>query len=109
MHLREQAGLTQQELAEKLNVQQGNIAFWERWNKPPRSEVLPTLARALGVSVNELLGITPPKPKRIVAKGRLQQVFEKASHLPRRQQQKVTEIVELFVDRHGGNGNNGRS
>ncbi len=38
-NLREAAGLTQKELAERLHVQQSNISFWERWDKPPRGEV----------------------------------------------------------------------
>ena len=39
----------------------------------------------------------PPKPKKQAAKGRLQLVFESASRLPRRQQEKVAEFVEAFV------------
>jgi transcriptional regulator with XRE-family HTH domain len=102
--LREAAGLTQQQLAEKLGVQQSNIAFWERWDKPPRGEVLPKLAEALSVSTDALLGVTPPKPKKQAAKGRLQLVFEAASKLPRRQQEKVAEFVEAFVKQQA-NGN----
>lgn len=98
--LREAAGLTQQQLADKLGVQQSNIAFWERWEKPPRGEVLAKLADALAVSVDVLLGVTPPKPKRQAAKGRLQHVFESASNLPRRQQQKIAEVVEALIAQH---------
>jgi len=47
--------------------------------------------------VDELLGVIPIKPKRTVAKGRLQQVFESASRLPRRQQQKIAEVVQALV------------
>ncbi len=97
---REAAGLTQHQLAEKLQVHQTNIAFWEHGDKPPRGEVLPSLAKALDVKVDELLGMTPTKPKRPVAKGKLQQVFEEAAKLPRRQQQKVAEFVEGFVKLH---------
>lgn len=97
---REAAGLTQHQLAEKLQVHQTNIAFWEHGDKPPRGEVLPSLAKALRVNVDELLGITQIKPKRPIAKGKLQQVFEEAAKLPRRQQQKVAEFVEGFVKLH---------
>jgi transcriptional regulator with XRE-family HTH domain len=98
--LREAAGLTQQQLADLIGVDQSNIAFWERWGKAPRGEVLPKMAHALGVSVDTLLGVTPPKPKRQAAKGRLQLVFETASRLPRRQQQKIVEVVEALVAQH---------
>ena len=95
--LRQAAGLSQSQLAEKGGVNASNIAFWELSGTPPRGEVLPKLAHALGVSVDALLGVTPPKPKKQAAKGRLQLVFESASKLPRRQQQKIAEVVEALV------------
>ena len=99
--LRQAAGLSQSQLADKVGVNASNIAFWELSGTPPRGEVLPTMAQALGVSVDELLGVTPPKPKKQAAKGRLQQVFESASKLPRRQQQKIAGVVEALVAQHG--------
>jgi transcriptional regulator with XRE-family HTH domain len=98
--LRQAAGLTQVQLAERIGVHPSNIGYWELSGTPPRGEVLPKLALALGVSVDALLGVTPPKPKKQAAKGRLQLVFEAASKLPRRQQDKVAEFVEAFVNQH---------
>ena len=98
--LRQAAGLTQIQLADKLGVHPSNIGFWELSGTPPRGEVLPKMANALGVSVDTLLGVTPTKPKRQAAKGRLQSVFEAASKLPRRQQEKVAEFVGAFVKQH---------
>ena len=98
--LRQAAGLTQIQLADKLGVHPSNIGFWELSGTPPRGEVLPKMANALGVSVDALLGVTPPKPKRQAAKGRWQSVFEAASKLPRRQQEKVAEFVGAFVKQH---------
>jgi len=95
--LRQSAGLTQMQLADKVGVHHSSIAFWELSGTPPRGEVLPKLAGALGVSIDILLNVTPPKPKKQAAKGRLQRVFENASMLPRRQQAKVAEFVEAFV------------
>ena len=57
------------------------------------------MAKVLGVTVEELLG--EPKPRRVVTPGgRLHQVFESASRLPRREQQKLAEFVKLFVTQH---------
>lgn len=100
VELRQTAGLTQMQLAERLGIHHSNIAFWELSGTPPRGEVLPRMAAALGVSVDALLGVTPPKPKRQAAKGRLQLVFEAAATLPRRQQEKIAEFVEAFVAQH---------
>lgn len=98
--LRQAAGLTQMQLAEKVGVHHSSIAYWELSGTAPRGEVLPKLAEALGVSIDSLLGVAPPKPKRQAAKGRLQRVFENAAKLPRRQQEKVSEFVEAFVAQH---------
>lgn len=53
------------------------------------------MAQTLGVTVDELLGVAPPK--RRVAKGQLQEVFQEASRLPRRQQQKLAEFIRVFI------------
>jgi transcriptional regulator with XRE-family HTH domain len=100
--LRETAGITQKQLAEKLGVPLSNITFWERSEKPPRAEMLPKMAEALNVSVDTLLRIEPVKPKKSIAKGRLQTVFEEVAKLPRRQQQKVVEMAEGFLSLHRG-------
>ena len=99
--LREAAGLTQKQLAEKLTVHHSNIAFWERSEKPPRGDVLPKLAEAMNVSLEVLLNATMPRAKKPVAKGRMQQMFEAASQLPRRQQLKIVDLLEPFVREHG--------
>ena len=93
--LRKDAGLSQVQLAGRVGVHASNIAFWELSGTAPRGEVLPALARELGVSIDELLGVTPQKPA--IAKGRLQEAFHAAAKLPRRQQQKIVEVVEALL------------
>jgi transcriptional regulator with XRE-family HTH domain len=54
-HLRTRKNLTQQELAALTGIPQRTIAHWERTGKlAGRKEIL-TLAKALGIAVNELL------------------------------------------------------
>jgi len=95
--LREDAGLTQKELAQKMNVPISNITFWERSDMPPRSEVLTEMAKALGVTVDIILRNKPLKPKPSVAKGRLQILFKEASQLSRRQQDKIADVIRALV------------
>ncbi|MGH9970491.1 MAG: helix-turn-helix domain-containing protein [Pyrinomonadaceae bacterium] len=59
--LRKAAGLSQYELARYVGISQANIAFWERSEKPPRSDVLPKMAEALGVSLEDLLNVNAGK------------------------------------------------
>jgi transcriptional regulator with XRE-family HTH domain len=99
--LREAAGLTMRELARQIGEDHSNIRYWETTGKIPRSDVLAPLARALGVTVEELLG--QPKPSRVSGPGgRARQLFEAVSRLPRRQQDKVLDILEPFVRQQVG-------
>ena len=52
---REKAGLTQQELADKLGVGQSAVAMWESQKALPRTDKLPVLAKVLKCSVSTLL------------------------------------------------------
>jgi hypothetical protein len=59
-------------------------------------DVLAPMAKALGVTVQDLLG--EPRPGRaLVPGGKLGQVFEQVSKLPRRQQDKIIEVVNALV------------
>jgi transcriptional regulator with XRE-family HTH domain len=98
--LRQVKGLTQKQLAEKIGVSQQDIAYWERQAPAPRGEVLPKLAEVLEVSIDELMGMRQPKRRNEAPKGRLNRVFEAAAKLPRRQQQKIVELLEPFVREH---------
>lgn len=54
---RKEAGLTQAQLAEKINVKRYNIADWEQGRTEPSLANLVALAKALNTSVEFLLGI----------------------------------------------------
>ena len=54
--LRNQNGLSQEELAIKLNVVRQTISKWEKGLSVPDSEMLIRIAEELGTSVTELLG-----------------------------------------------------
>lgn len=103
---RKAAGLTQAELAVAVGETQVNISFWERSEKPPRSDVLPKLAAALGVSVNDLLGLTstkakpPPLQTPAGPASQVQKAFEEVRRLPRRQQQKILDVVFAMLEQH---------
>jgi transcriptional regulator with XRE-family HTH domain len=94
--LREAAGLTMRELARQIGEDHSNVRYWETTGKIPRSDVLAAMGKALGVTVEELLG--QPRPKKVLAPGgRLGRVVETISRLPRRQQNKIVDVIETFV------------
>lgn len=97
--LREAAGLSQRELARQIGQDQSNVRYWEQSGNLPRSDVLLPMAKALGVTVHELLG--EARPKGVMAPGgKLGLVFQDALRLPRRQQAKLAEFVKVFIAQH---------
>jgi transcriptional regulator with XRE-family HTH domain len=96
--LRKAAGLSQAELAKLVRVSPKTIGFWETSPVPPRSDVLPQLARALAVRVEDILGELPVEQRRPGPVGKLQRVFEQALALPRRQQDLVARFVATLVE-----------
>ena len=56
--LREKAGLTVDQLAEKSGISRTTLYSWESLDRSPVSEELPKLAESLGVTLRNLL---PPK------------------------------------------------
>jgi len=96
---REAAGLSMRELARQIGVDHSNVRYWEQSGTAPRSDVLIPMAKALGVTIDELLG--QPKPKRVITPaGKMRQLFDAASKLPRSQQEKILAILEPFVTKH---------
>lgn len=56
--MRKRAGLTQQQLADRLGVTQQSVWYYENGRREMKSSMLVAMSEALGCSVSELLGIT---------------------------------------------------
>ncbi len=52
--LRERLGMTQQELAQAAGTVQGAISYYENGTRAPSAQILPALAEALRVSIDDL-------------------------------------------------------
>lgn len=52
---RKAAGLTQEQLAKKMNVDQSAVSYWESGRTRPLRKSWKKLARVLGCSVDDLL------------------------------------------------------
>lgn len=53
--LRKASGMTQKELAEKLNVSDKSVSRWERDEGAPDLSLIPVIAEVFGVTCDELL------------------------------------------------------
>lgn len=60
--LRRQSGLTQAELAERINYSDKAVSKWERAESTPDVLTLMLLAEQFGTDMNELLGFSPAGP-----------------------------------------------
>lgn len=58
---RKKSGLTQKQLAERLNVTYVNIAQWENGRRNPKIETLRRIAAALNMSLPELIDSPPAR------------------------------------------------
>jgi transcriptional regulator with XRE-family HTH domain len=99
---REAAGLSQQQLADKLGMSQRAYSHWERRPVALRPDQLQSLAAALNIPVETLLANGDNKRRGSGPVGKMRQLFESASKLPRNQQEKVLAILQPFVREHAG-------
>ena len=66
-HLRTQAGMTQRELAEKMNIGKSTLSQYELGDRSPGIDMQQKFAKIFGVSLDFLVGLTDdraPKPER---------------------------------------------
>jgi transcriptional regulator with XRE-family HTH domain len=92
--LSEQAGLSQEQLGAKLGLSQRVYAYRERQPVALPPEQVLSLADALNVSVDDLVGANGKKKRGTGPTGKMKQLVEAASRLPRSQQQKLAAIIE---------------
>jgi transcriptional regulator with XRE-family HTH domain len=98
--LGEQAGLSQLQLAKRLGLPQRAYAYWDRNPVTFRPEQFLSLADVMNVSVEDMVGSNGSKKRGAGPTGKLKQLFEAASRLPRCQQQKIAAVLEAFVNQH---------
>ena len=91
---RQQAGLTQAQLADKLGTTQRVVTYWEREAVGLRADQLAQLAESLGVSADYFLGRAAKKARGNGPAGKARTIFERVSQLPRFQQQRILATVE---------------
>jgi transcriptional regulator with XRE-family HTH domain len=95
--LRKESHITQAQLAETLGVSQSTMNAYELGNRRVSLSALPTLAKTLGVSPEELLGETNAATKKRGPAPKLQQHMERISQLPKPRQRMVMEMLDAVL------------
>ena len=94
---RQQAGLSQLQLAAQLGLKQQAWATYENATRRLPASLLVPLAETFEVSFEELLGIESPKRKRGPVP-KLQRQFEAINQLPKGEQKFFSEMIERFLN-----------
>lgn len=96
--IREDLGLSQAQVASQLGITQTAYALWERQSVSIKLEQIEKLSETLKVPVSYLFGENEAKQRGKGPSGKLSQVLERASQLPKSQQNKIAEFVEAFIN-----------
>jgi transcriptional regulator with XRE-family HTH domain len=96
--LRKDAGMTQTQVAQALNVSQQAVQAWEAGRRRIQISILPAVARLLAVSLEDLLGEEPEKiaRKRGTAP-KWQQLIEEIDSLPKAKQKMISEMLSALI------------
>jgi transcriptional regulator with XRE-family HTH domain len=98
--LRKGAGFTQVELAAELGISQRMVAYYESPNATPPACLLPAIATALGVSIDELFGRTV-KRRLVKQEGdsRLRRRLLAIEKLDVAEKRQVLQLLDAFIER----------
>ena len=94
--LRKNADMTQQQFADLLGISQQQVASYEVGRRRVPVSALPSIARALAVSIEELIG-EPAKPGKRGPTPKLQQQMERIGQLPKPKQRFVMEVLDSVL------------
>jgi len=96
---RKDADLTQMQLADALGIPQPQLASYEIGRRRVPVSMLPPLARALAVPIEELIGEEGAAPafNRRGPASRVQQQLEQIQRLPKAQQRFVMQMLDTVL------------
>ena len=95
--LRRAAGYSQGELGAELGISQRMVAYYEGETEYPPAHLLPALARALGVSADQLLGLEKPPRNGGVRDTHLWRRFRQVDQLPPAERKPIVQLVDAFL------------
>ena len=95
--LRNAAGYSQRDLAKETGISQRMIAYYEKQAKYPPTHFLPILAKALGTTADELLGMEPGNGQK--KDMRLWQRFSQVENLDTKEKRQILQLLDTFIEK----------
>ena len=99
--LRKARGLTQRALSAETGISQRMIAYYETHPATPPGHVLPGLAKALGVSVEEILGTRRLRSEPPVVNVRIWKRVQQIERLPPTARKALLRVLDGFLAQYG--------
>jgi transcriptional regulator with XRE-family HTH domain len=97
--LRKAAGYSLRELAEEVGISHIMLVHYEKHSGYPSAQLLPRLAKVLGVSADQLLGIEPVKENGRGQDNRLWRRFRQVEKLPPNQRRPIIQFLDAFLEK----------
>ena len=97
--LRVAAGYSQRDLAKEIGISQRMIAYYEKQTQHPPTHLLPTLAKALGVTADQLLGSETVKAAGKEKDNRLWRRFSQIEKLDIKEKRQVIQLLDTFIEK----------
>ena len=95
--IRRDRGLSQADLAERLDVTQANVSDYERGRYVPNADTIVHLAQILRVSADQLLGLKPSKANGSRHARRVAKRLERIDKLPTKRQRALLTTIDAFL------------
>lgn len=106
--LREEDGMTQEELGEKLGVSQGTVSQWESGKRAPGGEAVKAMAELFDTTADFILGIVDEEIKLVPYFRGLKEdeelLMQAYAQLTGRQKRIVEELVSSLADMNNHRG-----
>ena len=102
--MRVDTGYSQRSLAPEIGISQRMLAYYEAQTHRAPAQLLPAIADALGISVDQLLGREPISRRRAPQNQRLLRQLSEVEKLPPRARQAVIEHIKGLVAVYGSHG-----
>jgi len=95
--LRHAAGYSQRELSKEIGVTHPMLFYYEKQAEYPSARLLPGLAKALGVSTDQLLGIEKTKTNGQIRDTKLWRRFSQMEKLPATRRKPIMQVIDSFL------------
>ena len=95
--LRKAAGYSQRELAKEIGVSHRMVAYYETQTEHPPTHILPLLAKTIGITSDQLLGIEKEAKNGRARDTRLWRRFSQIETLSPADRKPIVQLIDTFL------------